>query len=281
MVAMTYQSPENGRTLMLSLLAAMLLLFGFSSTSQAQKMTNAQARKTFRQATRRADMGQHQKAAELFRQVLAVQDVPPVQYNLAYSLVELGDFAEADELLEKVILDRTTPSELKANAHHLREEMEKAGGWLTVRVKGPKKDVFVLLDGRELPPERIGQALRVSAREHQVSIERDEEELGRESIQIGRGASERVIFRVKPRVDPNINPVDVARAAPIDEETLALDEPKIEEDEGPNWWIWGSVIGAVVVAGTVTAIILASQPDDPVPVHSGDFQKPILTWDSM
>src|SRR5512139_1887841 len=132
----------TGHLVRRTFLFASILVVAVASSAGAQSPTGPtaaeleQARAQFGEAVGLAEEGRWEEAVSLFRQVLVVRRAPPVVYNLAHALFELGEFAESDALLAEVVADPATPASLRTSAEQLRAQMERTGGRVTVTVSG-------------------------------------------------------------------------------------------------------------------------------------------------
>lgn len=129
----------------------------------------AAARALFAEGLALSDASEWEAAAAIFHEVLAVVSTPPVLFNLAHALVELNQFDEADELIERLMADSETARDLRTRSTALRTRMDRNGGRLTIQPRGLPEGAVVLLDGRPLPSASVGDALRVSQGTHRVS----------------------------------------------------------------------------------------------------------------
>jgi hypothetical protein len=127
------------------------------------------ARALFAEGLALSDASEWEAAAAIFHEVLAVVSSPPVLFNLAHALVELNQFDEADELIERLMADSETARDLRTRSTALRTRMDRNGGRLTLQPVGLPEGAVVLLDGRPLASARLGQSLRVSQGTHRVT----------------------------------------------------------------------------------------------------------------
>jgi hypothetical protein len=187
---------------------------------------------------------------------------------LASALVELGEFLEADDLIDEVLNDESAPQDLQRRVMGLRETIARRAGELSVAVSGFPTGVSVSVDGREVSSTRLAGAFPLSPGSHVVTAIRDGQEVAREEVRIRRGQSSEVTLEVAPRA------VDTA------EQSVEQDDSHLEEtDEGGSvlgeWWFW-TAVGAVVV-GTAVVLLLTVDGgvEDPV---EGDFSPTFLRF---
>ncbi|MCB9660186.1 MAG: hypothetical protein R3B40_04335 [Polyangiales bacterium] len=185
--------------LIASLLTALGLLVSVpvARAQPASEPTEEQieaARQLFAEGLALSDASEWQAAAAVFHEVLAVVSSPPVLFNLAHALVELNQFDEADELIERMLADGETDRDLRSRARDLRTRMDRNGGRLTLTDGGLPANSSILLDGRPLDASRVGQALRVSQGTHRVTAtDQAGAEISASEVYIARRARQSVV----------------------------------------------------------------------------------------
>ncbi|MCA9615224.1 MAG: tetratricopeptide repeat protein, partial [Myxococcales bacterium] len=91
----------------------------------------AAARALFAEGVSAAEAGDHATAVDRFERALALRWAPPIAYNLAEALAQVGRYVEAVEQLHSV--ERAeAPADMQANARLRREELEPRLGRLRV-----------------------------------------------------------------------------------------------------------------------------------------------------
>lgn len=197
------------------------------------------------------------EAIERFRQVLEVRATPQVKYNLALALEANGQLSEAAALLREIQDSRQLGRRARRDVQRLLRLIGPRLGQLTVRISGDEAGVRVLLDGDEVPLDRIGQPLTVDPGERRVVMQRRGREVASQSVRVEAGQSAEVTL-----VETRVRPEAVETALVTQEEPLPPSRSVLEE-----WWFW-TIIGAVVViAGGVTIGVVAgssSGPPNPV-----------------
>ena len=110
------------------------------------------ARALFQSGVIQADRGNWSLAIRDFRAALDLKDSPNIQFNLARSLAQVGRIVEALELLDSVIADERSPTDVKLAAEPLRTQLRARLGRLRVSVEGGlAPGTLVIVDGRPLP----------------------------------------------------------------------------------------------------------------------------------
>ena len=156
-----------------------------------------QAREWFSEGLELSDRNSWREAVDRFRRVRRIRDTAAVRYNLAYNLKELGEFSEAEELLQLVV-DDPEAGDLVSDANRVLASIRADAGRLSIRVNGGSQNVFVTLNERELSAERLNSTIHVRPGRHAIAAERDNEEVAREVVTVGRGGSETVTLDVAP-----------------------------------------------------------------------------------
>jgi len=238
------------------------------------------ARAQFGQAVALAEDGRWEEAVDLFRQVLAVRRAPPVVYNLAHALFELGEFAEADPLLQEVLGDPSTTASIREGAQQLRAQMERTGGRLTVSVAGDLEGAVVLLDFRPLPPESLGRPLLVRAGRHVVTAEREGATVARSEGSVVEGGQAGISLTVASSAE---RAAEVAATPPTPEEAAARAATEGAGEEAvplrKRWQLWVGVgAGVVAVALAIGIGVAVAGGDQPNTPYSGNLNPPILVF---
>lgn len=169
----------------------------------------AAARALFAEGLQLSDASEWEAAAAIFHEVLAVVSTPPVLFNLAHALVELNQFDEADELIERLMDDSETTRDLRTRSSALRTRMDRNGGRLTIEPRGLPAGAVVLLDGRPLESGSLNSQLRVSQGTHRVTATDAGQPIAAVEIYVARRSRETV--QVTP--DQAMVAANAARAA--------------------------------------------------------------------
>lgn len=225
-----------------------------------------QAREWFTEGLELSDRNSWREAVDRFRRVRRIRDTAAVRYNLAYNLKELGEFSEAEELLQLVV-DDPEAGDLVTDANRVLTSIRSDAGTIAIRVNGDPNGVFVTLNERELTPERLATTIHVRPGRHTVAAERGDQEIARESVVVGRGGAETVTLQIAP------TPAEVAQQhleTPTENPALPCTENCGNEtttSSRKGVWI-GVTIALLAVTGGI--IFAATQIDSNEPFQ-GDF----------
>lgn len=243
---------------LLGTLAAAFLASALVSPALAQSEEDlARARALFAEGVELTHEEQWEEAVERFRQVLEVRSTPQVKYNLALALEGAGELSEAAALLREIQDSRELDRRTRRDVQRLLQAIGPRLGQLTVRITGDEAGVRVLLDGDEIPLDRVGQPLATDPGEHRVVMERRGRAVASQTVTVTSGESTEVTL---------VETAVVASA--VDEELLTREIPPAASGGNvlEEWWFW-TIIGAVVVATGVTIGIVAATSGPPSPVQ--------------
>jgi hypothetical protein len=243
---------------LLGLLAALLVAMSLAPTALAQSEEDLQrARALFAEGVELANAEQWDEAVDRFRQVLEVRSTPQVKYNLALALEGAGELSEAATLLREIQDSRELDRRTRRDVQRLLEAIGPRLGQLTVRITGDEAGVRVLVDGDEVPLDRVGQPLAVDPGEHRVVMERRGRAVASQSVTVTSGETAEVTL-VETAVP----------AAALDDELLTQEVPPAAGGGNvlEEWWFW-TIIGAVVLATAVTIGVVAATSGPPSPVQ--------------
>lgn len=211
------------------------------------------ARALFEEGVALGDRGEWSAAADRFERAYALKPTPGIAFNWASALSAIGKLTEASELLESVSRDAKAAPELKSESERKLLELAPRRPKLKLRVDEsikPSSDVSV--DGKPWPRAVWDVAVPVNPGEH-VAIAKDGQvELARAEISLSEGQSAELALRV---VAPEPSAREVVASEDIGH------EPKPARDKPPlykNWILW-TCVGAVVVGGTVAAVVLSTR----------------------
>ena len=243
---------------LLGTLAAAFLASALVSPALAQSEEDlARARTLFAEGVELTHEEQWEEAVERFRQVLEVRSTPQVKYNLALALEGAGELSEAAALLREIQDSRELDRRTRRDVQRLLQAIGPRLGQLTVRITGDEAGVRVLLDGDEIPLDRVGQPLATDPGEHRVVMERRGRAVASQTVTVTSGETTEVTL---------VETAVVASA--VDEELLTREGPPAASGGNvlEEWWLW-TIIGAVVVATGVTIGIVAATSGPPSPVQ--------------
>lgn len=140
---------------------------GADGTSVASDEATERARSLFAEGVSLTDARRWPLAATRFREALALKDAQPIRYNLASTLIELGEFQEADELLHEVLADDTSSEALRRSATQARGDVRARAAEL--RFTEPQ---VTRVNGQFLPRDFVDKALFVAPGEHIIEYVR-------------------------------------------------------------------------------------------------------------
>jgi tetratricopeptide (TPR) repeat protein len=235
------------------------------------------ARQLFTEGLSFVEAGDWTQAEDRFRRVLALKSSHVVSYNLASALHHLGRVTEASELLRVILRDPSADAATHDAAQQLLTEIEPLIGSITIRVSGDTSGARLSLDDRPLELSALVQTLSVDPGHHHVVIARaDAPDVDRD-VTVGGDfpLQADVAIELPARVTPEAVAAQAAAqkeaAAPAAATSQARGEASAERDSGSvltQWWLWAGV-GAVAVAGVITAVLVASSAEQAKPI-AGD-----------
>jgi len=195
-----------------------------------------EARALFAEGLALADRNEWTHAVQRFRAALEHREAAPVRFNLAISLARMGRLVEALEELDRVLASEDADEDVRRESTLLREEIAPRLGRLMVGVEGGAQGAHVTVDGR--PWATLGIFAPADPGVRVVRLVEGNEELDIEETDVPEGGEAEVRLE-----HPLPAPVE---AAP--------------EEGSDDSWIWGTVVGVVIVAvgaAIVTGVVLA------------------------
>lgn len=256
------------------LAAIILMITGIPLSTLADSPAEAElqkARETFAVGVELAEEGRWERAIQAFREVMEVMPAPPVRYNLAMVLLRHGDYPEAEDLAESLLIDPETSEELQAEAVGLMMEMEADGG--RIYFNTPETTEAILIDGYAIGPANYKRGYLMSAGLHLIETFREGRIISRRRVEMRGGAELRVTlsasdplhFDLSQPVDSSAKPLEVASPSPTRERPAWV----------RNKWVWIGV-GAAVLLGVGLGVGLSAEGKaDP---FVGDLQPGQLRW---
>lgn len=267
----------DGTSLMMRrhyLAAIILMITGIPLSTLADSPSEAElqkARETFALGVELAEEGRWERAIQAFREVMEVMPAPPVRYNLAMVLMRHGDFPEAEDLAESLLLDEETSEELKAEAVGLMMEMEGQGG--RIYFDAPSTTEAILIDGYAIGPDNYERGYLMSAGLHLIETFRGGRILSRRRVEMRAGSELRVTLSASDPLHFDLSQPAETKAEPV----VATPQP-VERDRPArvkNKWIWIGVGAAVLLGvGLGVGLGIEAKPDPFV----GDLQPGQLRW---
>ena len=244
---------------LLGIVAAVLVATALVPPALAQSEEDlARARALFAEGVELTHAERWEEAVERFRQVLEVRSTPQVQYNLALALEGAGELSEAAALLRTIQDSRELDRRTRRDVQRLLESIGPRLGQLTVRITGDEAGVRVLVDGDEMPLDRIGQPLASDPGEHRVVMERRGRVVASQTVTVVSGENAEVTL-----VETAVS------ASALDDDLLTRQDPAPAGGGGnvlEEWWFW-TIIGAAVLATAVTVGVVAATSGPPSPVQ--------------
>lgn len=268
--------------------AALLLVLGALTPGAVRAQADepsadevAEARRIFGEGLAHADRAEWRDAVTCFRQVMEIRESPPVRYNLGAALVHLGEYPEAEPLLQQVVDDSTADPAIVRRARESLAEMEELGGRVILRVTDLRESTLVYLDGSVLSRARLGIELPLSAGEHDLSIREGSTEVARRRIRVAAGDRADVVISLAMTHAA----IDEADARHVDEHDARTEHTRIGSTLSPeerrrqrrrNPWLWtGVAFGAALIGG----VVFATTWEQPVSApREGDFADPVLRF---
>ncbi|MGF1464818.1 MAG: tetratricopeptide repeat protein [Sandaracinaceae bacterium] len=216
----------------------------------AEQALVEQARLRFQEGLDHADRGDWERAVERFRRALELRDAPPVRFNLARSLAEMGRLVEAIEELDVVLAAPRASAEVLQAARALRDGLAPRLGRLRVGVQAPVGEISVTVDGRPLPASDLGRSVVTDPGVRVLRLLRGVEELDVEEVDVPEGGAAAVVLEVPaPLRALQLTLGQREAAAPVASRRRGADA---------GWWVLGG-LAVLAVAGGVVAAAVAAQ----------------------
>lgn len=204
----------------------------------------ALARTLFEEGVARADAGDWAMAADRFERAHAIKPTAGIAFNWASALVHTGHLLEASELLRTVARD-------EANEPSLREESQRMLAEVTPRLSRLRLDVAkatettdLELDGEPWPRPAWGLSSPVNPGDHVVVCLENGRNLEQRTLSLMEGESKSLTLCAP-------EPAPAALGSAASTTPGREDRPLLR-----SWKLW-TAVGAVVVVGTLTAVLAA------------------------
>ncbi len=231
--------------------------------------TLAEARRIFGEGLAHSDRHEWHEAVAAFRQVIELRAAPPVLYNLAVALVEIREYPEAQDLLDRVFADETTSPEIRASSEELRGELEAHAGKIELAYRGDPAGVIFFIDGFALGGAALDHPHFAAPGRRSVEARRGAAVLARADVDVVRGETVRAEL-----VSPD---AEAAAEAAIADEPTPAEQPS-ERRGVRNPWLWAGVGAGVAAIVIVAVAVSATRDPDSGPPFDGDFVPGRLTW---
>jgi hypothetical protein len=214
-----------------------------------------------------ADSGDWERAVLAFRRVVEVMPAPPVRFNLASALVELGHYPEAELLLEGIARDAQSSPELREASEARLTQLRAEGGRVAFESNTAEA---VLVDGYAIGPEAFERGVLVNVGPHVVEAYRDGQIVSRRRIEVLEGRELRVAFTESGAA----REIDLASAHPSNGDEAGATGARGRPAWLRNKWVWIGASAAVilVVGASVGVAVRNSRPYD------GNFEPGRLRW---
>ncbi len=253
-------------------LALVLVCLTSASVRAQDAQDTAMARGLFEEGVGLADAGDWAGAEDRFARAHALRPSSGIAFNWASALLELGRVVEASEQLRSVLRDPEAPEDMRSEAQTKLDQASARMAYLTLRVEGDRRGVQALVDDKPLQEAAWGAPAPIDPGEHVVRLVRGEQELANELAMLGDGERRELTLVASELVlEPTPEP-----------EPVALPPPHVEDRESrpvyKSWVLW-TAVGAVVVAGAVTSVLLLGgkdkTPEEPV---LGNTEPGVIRW---
>lgn len=237
----------------------------------------AAARALFQEGVTLARRGEYADATDRFRRAHALRPSAPIELNLASALVHQGALVEASEIFERILRDPSLPRAIRAQAERLRDELAPRLARLTVRLEGDASDVRVELDSRELEQAALGVALPIDPGAHEVRALRDGADVAVDRVELAEGERGELVLTIPARDEVPREALVVAPPAESPARTTGRDAPEPQGGDDGVVIVLG-IVGALAVAGAVTAVAVVLTTEQTPTPFSGNAMPGVLTW---
>lgn len=251
---MRRRTATRGRTLAVGI-ALMALVIGRSA--HAQEASVVEAQRLFEEAMQSARAGHFEEARAGLTRSLALAPRVPTAFNLVAAIADMGDFAAAARMLERLQSGEfgEVPAALEERMLSVEAEIRSHLGVLRVRATGAPEPARVVIDGAS-PRALDGESLDVYVLpgEHSVVGLAGDQRLT-QTVTVELLGVREVVLPFTPQTAP---------------EELSLDVTELPPDQGGDDTAlhWGIGVGAVVLVlgavGLVLGLTLTGDDCDPV-----------------
>ena len=252
--------------------------------SGAKSADLGRARALFSRGVELAAQGDYASAAKRFREALEIHYAPAIAYNLASALFELGQHAEAYDLVQSTLRDPSTPEALRARAQRLEDSLQRLVARLTVVVSSEEANVSILVDGTPLPAPLVGVPRAVPPGDHIVLAERAGVRISERSVRIPTGTAALVDMSLVMTPRQAAQAAEAVTVAPSASLVPSSPAPGGPRDDGADakkrrrYWIIGSASAVVIGASVALAVLLAKPAKHTESAASGDGMPGVLVW---
>lgn len=242
-----------------------LSLLGPSVVGAQPQDRSAAAQTSFRQGLAEMDAHRYASALTALEESYRLYPSPVALYNLALAHRELGHTQRAIEHFERYLAEggsHVAPERVttvREAIHTLHDQL------VTLTLNVTPTTFTTMVDGRELPTAR--GVLVLDPGDHVLVVTAAGYRSFREELHLaaGRPVTRGVTLAAENAPTPAVTPAVVATptVAPTPPLVVSTGPTPHPRDENPSpaitsrWWFWTG-LGAVVVAGAVTGIVLAT-----------------------
>jgi hypothetical protein len=214
---------------------------------------SAQARALFSEGVSLAGEQHYSEAAERFRAALALRDAPAIRYNLASTLYEEHQLAEAHEIARALLAMPDLPDSVRTPTVALEQQIRAQAGFVTFTLPdGVTGDVQV--DDVPVADPSVDTAVAIGR--HEVRASRDGTTVASATFEIGSGVT-RVV---------HLDPVSASSGGGGSGELV------------DQWWFWAAVGGGAVVLGVIIGVAAGVADHDAHQPIAGNFTPGIISW---
>jgi hypothetical protein len=245
---------------------------------------NASARALFEEGIALGEQGDWAGAEDRFRRARALRASPVITYNLASALVERGKLVEASEILRSIDGDAKAEPELQKSARHLREELSRRIGRLTLSVIGFSKGDRVQLDETYLFDAQLGVEIPIDPGSHQLRLWRAGRVLDSRHLLVAERGNEKVslnapVVFAEPRALASAalrSSENTAESGPDSAPSAATAATRDTPAITSRWWFWTG-LGVVAVGAVAVGVALAAGGSaKPESAYHGNFSPAAL-----
>ncbi|MBX3246683.1 MAG: hypothetical protein KF901_05815 [Myxococcales bacterium] len=245
-------------------LAVVLFSLCFASVGRAQDPSASEmaaARQLFRSGLGHAEAGRWEEARADFERSYALVAVPVTLFNLAGAQAETGRLVAAAESYRRFLVEATSgrATRFRAPAQRALADIEPRIPSIRLSVVGLSELDELRVDDATVSRAMLGVAYPLDPGEHRVQVLRDGAVAAETSVRLTDGEQRELELDAR-RTLVNVTPRDAASAdvmeAPAGE--FPIEAPRERRSVVRSPWLWIG-IGAVVVAGAVVGVVLATR----------------------
>lgn len=235
----------------------------------AEAQQAAMARALFLDGVAQAREGSFHRAADFFRRAHELRPAPPVAYNLASALVQIGRLVEGTEVLHWVARHPDATPEMRAAAELTIAQVAPRLARIRVALTGAPGEVSLTLDERPLERAVLGVMVPVDPGHHILAAHRGEEQVAETELELEEGSEREIELAI-----PDVAPPPRSPAEPLRVEAPPVPPPT----EDLTWLIWTGIGVGTAVLIAVLAGVLASEGQGVATAIPGTTSPPILEW---